>query len=74
MLGILVIVLGMALATPVQQVINNAMGTAELNCTTPTSTFNQATCWFMQIEKPFITGLIIFIGFSIIVAKRYVIG
>ena len=73
MLGILIIVLGIALATPIKQVVDAAMGTAELDCTTPTSDYNQATCWFMQIEKALYTGMIIFIGFAIMVAKEYVI-
>lgn len=73
MLGTTIIVLGIALATPISQVITNSMTSTELNCTTPATDFDQATCWFLDILKPLITGFFILLGFAIMVAKRYTI-
>lgn len=73
MLGTLIIVLGLALATPIKQVVDRAMGTAEMDCSSPATDYIQATCWFLDIEKPLISGFIILLGFGIMAAKRYII-
>lgn len=73
MLGTLIIVLGIALATPISQVIGEAMNSNEITCLTPASDFDQATCWFLDILKPLITGFIILLGFAIMAARRYII-
>lgn len=73
MLGITVIVLGIALATPLTQVITNAMTSTELNCSAPATDYEQATCWFLDIIKPLIVGFFILLGFAILIARRYVI-
>ena len=73
MLGIILIVLGIAFATPIKLVIDEAMGTAEINCAAPATDYDQATCWWMQIEKALITGFFIFLGFAILVAKEFIL-
>ena len=73
MLGTIVIVLGIALATPISQVISQAMTSTELDCTAPSTDFDQATCWFLDILKPLITGFFILLGFAIIIARRWII-
>lgn len=67
MLGTLIIVLGMALAYPVKAPIDNSM--ASMTCTSPSSDFDQATCWILDITKPFLAGGIILIGFAVLFIK-----
>ena len=67
MVGICIVILGIAFATPIKLVIDDAMST--LTCSTPANDFDQATCWFMDIQKVFFVGAVIFIGFAVIGAK-----
>ena len=73
MLGITVIVLGIALASPIREVIYNSMNSTELDCSAPADIYEQSTCWFLDIMKPLIIGFFILLGFAIMTAKRYVI-
>ena len=72
MLGITIIVLGIALATPISQVITNAMTSTELNCIAPATDYEQATCWFLDILKPLTTGFFILLGIAVITARKWV--
>ena len=70
MLGITIIVLGIALAYPFKVIIDEKM--TEMTCSTPASDWDQALCWILDILKPVITGGFIFIGFAILFAKSYI--
>lgn len=66
-IGICIVILGIALAAPTKQVIDEAQNNTDLNCTgTITSDFNQATCWELDIQKILFVGGIIFIGLAVI--------
>lgn len=69
MLGITIIVVGIALASPIVEIINIPM--AELTCTAPASDWDQALCWLLDITKFATVGIIIFAGMAIIAARRY---
>lgn len=73
MLGMLIIVLGIAFATPIKQVIDDSMNSNELTCSSPASDFDQALCWTLDILKFAYTGFVVFIGLAIMVARRYII-
>lgn len=73
MLGMLLIVVGIALFTPLKLVNDQAMDSSELNCSAPATDYDQSLCWWMQIQKFFYPSLIVFIGVSILVARRYII-
>lgn len=66
MLGLLIIVLGMALGDPIKQVIDEQM--TSLTCSVPSSDTIQGLCWLMDLSKPLVTGGIIFIGFAVLLA------
>ena len=67
MVGICIVILGIAFAPAIKQVIDNAM--LELTCSTPANDFDQATCWFMDTQKVLFVGAVIFIGLAVIGAK-----
>lgn len=67
MVGICIVILGIAFATPIKLVIDDAM--SSLTCSTPANDFDQATCWYMDIQKMLFIGGIIFIGLAVIGAK-----
>lgn len=69
MLGITVIVLGMAFAKPIQSVIDERM--TDLTCTAPADDVTQATCWGLDILKPVLVGGTIAIGLAIIGATSW---
>lgn len=73
MLGFSIIVLGIALATPVKQIIDNARNSTELNCVAPATDFDQALCWGLDILKFGYVGFVILTGFAIIAARKWVI-
>ena len=64
MLGMLIVVLGIALAYPTKAPIDDAM--TNLTCDTPATDFDQAACWAMDGIKFLFVGGVIFIGFYII--------
>lgn len=68
MLGVTFFILGLALANPLKLVIVEASTTAELNCTTPPSYYEQTVCTAMDFIHPFYIGLIF--GFAGIVIGR----
>ena len=72
MLGITIIVLGIALAYPIKVVMDEKM--TELTCTSPSDDWTQALCWGLDITKPALTGLIIFIGIAVLTAKSIIGG
>lgn len=67
MVGVCIIILGIAFAPAIKQVIDNAM--AELTCSTPANDFDQASCWYMDMQKMLFIGGVIFIGIAVIGAK-----
>ena len=64
MLGISIVVLGIALAYPTQSTIDESR--TNLTCSSPASDFDQATCWFLDIIKPLFAGGIILFGFAVL--------
>lgn len=68
MLGIVIIILGIALAFPTAEPINESKD--NLSCDSPSSDFDQGTCWFLDIVKFMFVGGIIFIGVFILTKLR----
>lgn len=70
MLGVTIIVLGMGLAQPTKQFVDDARNVTNLNCTNPLiSKWDEGTCVALDSLKPFVTGGLILIGLAIISAK-----
>lgn len=71
MLGVTIIVLGLALAKPVKDFCDTTR--TEMNCTTDDnlSIYDEATCVGYDALKPLVTLGMIFIGGAIIGAKIY---
>lgn len=68
MLGITIIVLGLAFASPIKQFCDTAR--TEMNCTSADlSIYDDATCTGYDLLKVLITGGIILIGVAVIGAK-----
>ncbi|UCD20933.1 MAG: hypothetical protein JSW08_00075 [archaeon] len=70
MLGISIIVLGIALASPAKEVIDNAR--SELSCNSPSTDWDEATCYFLDIQKFYLIGGILLIGVAILGARRFI--
>ena len=70
MLGILLIVIGIALFTPIKNVMDENRTNA--SCSSPATDFDQGLCWIFDILKFAIPGFIILLGFGILLARRYV--
>jgi hypothetical protein len=69
MLGITIIVLGLALAGPTKDIINQVM--SDLTCSDPYDNYIQGACWYMDFQKPLLIGGIIFAGIAIVAARNY---
>lgn len=67
MVGICIVILGIAFAPAIKGVVDDSM--TQLTCSTPANDFDQATCWYMDMQKLLFIGGIIFVGFAIIGAK-----
>lgn len=68
MLGVSIIVLGLALATPTKQFVDTSR--TNMDCSNVSiSKYDQATCMGLDILLPLEIGGIIFIGIAIIGAK-----
>lgn len=67
MVGICIIILGIAFAPAIKQVIDESM--TQLTCSTPANDFDQATCWYMDMQKLAFVGGAIFIGIAVIGAR-----
>lgn len=67
MLGISIVILGIAFAPAIKGVIDDAM--TNLTCSTPSNDFDQATCWYLDMTKVLFVGAIILIGLAVIGAK-----
>ena len=68
MLGITIIILGIALASPTKTVIDEVM--TDFSCSAPASDFVQAACIGVDIIKFMFVGGVIFIGFLIMTKLR----
>ena len=77
MLGLTIILLGLALAPSLSETINNARNatsgdTTGLDCDNESiSNFNKATCVATDLSLFYIIGFILFLGGSVIAAKIY---
>jgi len=69
-LGIMVIVLGLALAPVIKQFVDDARTSA--SCAAPTDDWNTALCWSLDLIKVSATGIIILVGIALITAKGWV--
>jgi len=63
-LGLIIIILGIALAYPTIAPLNEAM--TNLSCSAPSSNFDQAACWGIDIIKFLFVGMVIFIGLLVL--------
>ena len=72
MLGTTIIVLGLALAQPIQQFIDSAR--TDMNCAAPVDDYYTATCYALDIMKPLVAGGIILVGIAVIGAKFFTGG
>lgn len=69
-LGVTIIVLGMALAQPVKQFVDESRDATHMNCANTTITkWDEATCVGLDLLKPLGIGGIILIGVAVISAK-----
>lgn len=76
MLGVTIMVLGIALNTPIKQFVDSSrnettlLGTDGMNCTNPElSIYDEGTCTILDMTKFLGGGIIILIGLAIIGAK-----
>lgn len=69
MLAIVVILLGISLAHPVNQVTTDSMNSVEMNCTATTDDFMKAGCWTLDIGQAFFIGSLIALAGVIIAAR-----
>lgn len=70
MLGTLIIVLGLALASPTQEFVNTSMNSSNMDCNNVSiSNFDQVTCVGLDSLKFVITGGFILFGIAVIGAK-----
>lgn len=76
MLGVTIIILGLALNTPIKQFVDSArnettlLGSDGMNCTNPEITnFDDATCTALDMIKFLGGGILILIGIVVIGAK-----
>jgi len=70
MLGIVVLVLALALATPVKESVNTSRTGSDLNCSNSSiSNFDKGACIVADLTLFYFIGGLIFIGGAIITAK-----
>lgn len=69
MLGTLLIVLGIALFTPIKNVMDE--NRTNLTCSSPASDYDQALCWGFDILKFAIPSFFVLLGMGIFAARRY---
>lgn len=77
MIGLVVIIIAMAFAPLLQQMItgaaqNSTSTTLGLNCTSPVDSYRQGTCMISDISLPAFIGALIFAGGAIIGARLLV--
>lgn len=56
MLGVVCFLLGLSLATPLKQVIDDSRAEGQLNCTTVTAYQDKANCYVVDMFLPLIVG------------------
>ena len=73
MLAIVIIIIGVSLAHPVNEVTTMAMNETSsiggMNCTSTVDDFTKAGCWTMDIGQAFFIGSLIALGGVIISAR-----
>lgn len=69
MLGVLVIVLALALASPTKFFIDSARN--DTNCSAPATDYDQGACIALDIMKPMIIGGTILVGIAILAARQW---
>jgi hypothetical protein len=67
MVGITLIVLGIAFANPIKLLVDEQLN--NLTCDTPSTDFIQGLCWIMDSYKFLVVGTFILIGIGLIFAK-----
>lgn len=68
MLGIVIIILGIALAPATKEIIDLAL--ADLSCSAPASDWDDATCIGLDLFKPIVVGGILAIGLTVLWRMR----
>lgn len=67
MLAVVLFLLGMALATPLKEVVSESMNSDELNCSNPSiSNQNKAVCTSLDLFNPVFIGFIFGLGGAVI--------
>lgn len=69
MMGITVIVLGIALTYPISEVINDNM--EQLTCTAPANDWDEAVCVGLDLLKVLFIGGTIFAGIAILASRTW---
>ena len=70
MLGTTIIILGLALAQPIKQFVDESRDATHMNCTNPDlNKYDEATCIGLDVLKVIEVGGLILIGIAIITAK-----
>lgn len=64
MLGLTIIILGIALCFPISTTVASSM--TNLSCSSPSSDFDQAACYALEVIKFLLAGGIIIIGFIVL--------
>ena len=70
MLGVTIIILGLAFAPGIKTQVDDARNTSNMDCENSSiSSFDKVACVATDLTIPLIIGVIIFIGGAVIIAK-----
>lgn len=69
MLAICIIILGIALAHPLNETTTNSMNSTEMSCSTTTDDFMKAGCWTLDMGQAFFIGSLIALAGVVIAAR-----
>ena len=71
MLGLVIIILGVALIPSTLQTMNLFMD--DMTCDYPSSNFVEAACWMIDFQKPLLIGGIILVGIGVLLSKQFIL-
>lgn len=69
MMGMVIIILGIALAFPTKSVVDEARADQGITCSAPASDFDEAACLGLDVIKFLFVGMVIFIGFQVLIKR-----
>jgi hypothetical protein len=70
MLGLTIIVFGLAMASPIRSFIDDAR--TNMTCSLPANNWDEAMCWILDLMKPMVTGGIILVGVAVMSARIWI--